>query len=357
MTQRLERARRIAAVIAGFDAAETRALVEAAQTVGVGIGGTTGVAKIDGTSVFVKLLPLTRREMEDPFSAVDHSGLPFVSHYGIGSPSHGVGRELAAHQMTSEWVRTGTADFFPLLLGWRILDHRCEIDLSEFDGDGPQRQWGPYWPQVRARLDEMKSASASMVLVLEYVPETLESQLRREVAAEAGGTTFADAVDQIIEATAWIEDQGFHHFDVHPGNILVEEGRLLFTDFGLSLHRGFDLTEDEEASLPAHSGFDRNTGLMHLFHWTLFELGYTSGSERLSLLRAAAADPNASELEPVRAALGEGTDLISHHANIAVDMTDMFYVLMKDVSGAGYGCGRRHGETEATVPTSLPLRR
>lgn len=326
-------------MIDGFDDAETRALVEAAQRVGVGIGGTTGVAKIDGTSVFVKLLPLTRREMEDPFSTVDRSGLPFVSHYGIGSPAHGVGRKLAAHQMTSEWVRTGTADFFPLLLGSRILDHRCEIDLSEFDEDGRHRQWGSHWPQVQARLDEMKSATASMVLFLEYVPETLGARLRKNAAATTGNSgesSFVGAVDQIITATAWMEDQGFRHFDVHPDNILIHDDRLLFTDFGLSIHHDFVLTSEEETSMGSHTGFDRYVGLMHLFHWTLFELGYTSGSDRMSLLRAAAADPNASELEPIRAALGEGAGLIAHHANVSIAMTEMFTVLMQDAFSARY---------------------
>ncbi|MCF2572058.1 hypothetical protein [Brevibacterium sp. UCMA 11754] len=77
--------------------------------------------------------------------------------------------------------------------------------------------------------------------------------------------------------------------------------------------------------------------LMHLFHWTLFELGFTSRSRRLELLRAAAADPAASVLKPVRAALGDkGADLIAEHASVAVRMTEMFAVLMQDAFGTRY---------------------
>lgn len=340
MIARVERARRISAVIDRLDDAQVRALVEAAKPIGVGIGGTTKAAEINGAPVFIKQLPVARKEEADPFATDNHTGLPFVSHYGIGSPAHGVGRELAAHHMTTDWVRSGAVDFFPLLLGSRVLDLQCDIDLSEFDGDNARRQWGTYWPQVEKRLAELKSAPTSMVLFLEYVPETLGTRLRTSLAAGAGETAFADAVDQIIDATAWMKDQGFQHFDVHPGNILIHEGRLLFTDFGLSLHPEFDLTPEEEASMALHEKFDRDVGLMHLFHWVLFELGFTSQQQRLSLLRAAAAG-SSQALEPVRAELANGADLIADYANVAVDMTQMFAVLIQDSFGARYDRGHQ----------------
>lgn len=336
MTGRVERARRTSAEIDRFDDSEVRALVDTAEKVGIGIGGTTRTTHVGEAPVFVKQLPITHSEEADPFATVNHSELPLVSHYGIGSPSHGVGRELAAHQMASDWVQSGAVDFFPLLLGWRIIDLKSEIDLSEFDGDDPRHQWGTSWPQVKTKLAEMKSASTSMVLFLEYVPKTLGSWVRRSLADGTAETVFAAAVDQIIEAAAWMEKQNFQHFDIHPGNILVHEGRLLFTDFGLSLHPDFELTPEEESSMPTHEGFDRDTALMHLFHWVLFELGFTTGGGRLALLRAAAADGSAPELEPVRAALGASADLIADHASVVVRMTEMFAVLMRDAFGTRY---------------------
>lgn len=342
MTARVEAARRTSAQIDRLDDSQVRALVDTAEKIGIGIGGTTRATHVGEAPVFIKQLPITLAEEADPFATVDHNGLPFVSHYGIGSPSHGVGRELAAHQMTSDWVQSGTVDFFPLLLGWRIIDLKSEIDLSEFDGDGPQHQWGTSWPQVETKLAEMNTARSSLVLFLEYVPETLGSSIRRSLVEGTGESDFADAVKQIREATAWMERQRFQHFDVHPGNILVHENRLLFTDFGLSLHPEFDLAHDEVSSMPSHAAFDRDTALMHLFHWVLFELGYTTGDGRLALLHAAAADRSASELEPVRAALGSGADLIADYANLVVRMTEMFAILMRDAFGTRYeGTGYR----------------
>lgn len=142
MIARMDKARSISDVLAGLDDEDVRRLVDAADPVGIGIGGTTKAARIGETTVFVKQLPLTSLEEADPTATAIRLRLPFVSHYGIGSPTHGVGRELAAHRATSAWVQAGAADFFPLLLGWRVVDLKCDADLSEFDGDAPQRQWG-----------------------------------------------------------------------------------------------------------------------------------------------------------------------------------------------------------------------
>ncbi|WP_427171805.1 hypothetical protein [Arthrobacter sp. 92] len=329
-------AQRLSDTLARLNDAGVRALVNAAEPVGIGIGGTTKKVCIDQTSVFVKQLPLTSIEEADPTSTTSRLQLPFASHYGIGSPTHAVGRELAAHQVTTDWVQAGAVDFFPLLLGWRVVDLKGDADLSEFDGDASPRQWGPHWPQVQRKLAAMKDASKSMVFFLEYVPETLGAWVRSSVAAGTWATVFPGVVDQLLEATAWMNSQGFQHFDVHPGNVLVRDGRLLFTDFGLTLYREFDLTREEKKSMLSHGDFDRDTALMHLIHWTLFELGYTSGPQRLELLRAAAADPATPALDPVRVALGGGADLIAQHASIAVYITEMFSALMQDASATRY---------------------
>lgn len=336
MTARIDKARSISEALAGLDDAGVRALIEAAEPIGIGIGGTTKTICINETTVFVKQLPLTSIEEGDPTATASRAQLPFVCHYGIGSPTHGVGRELAAHQVTSAWVQAGTVNFFPLLLGWRVVDLKCNTDLTEFDGDVSQRKWGTHWPQVKRKLTAMEDASKSVVLFLEYVPETLGAWMRRSLSDGTGPTVFAEVIGQIIEATAWMKTQGFQHFDVHPGNILIQEGRLLFTDFGLALYREFDLTPEEKASMLTHEGYDRDTALMHLFHWVLFELGYTSGPQRLELLRATAAAPANSVLDPVRVALGASADLIAQHASVAVYITEMFGALMQDASATRY---------------------
>lgn len=336
MTARLDKAQRLSEVLAGLGDAGILELIETAEPVGIGIGGTTKTVRLGEVTVFVKQLPLTSLEEADPTATASRIDLPFACHYGIGSPSHGVGRELAAHQLTSRWVQSGEADFFPLLLGWRVVDLKVDADLSEFDGDVSQRQWGTHWPQVERKLSAMKDASKSVVLFLEYVPETLGVWVRRSLTAGTLAEDFADMVVQITDATQWMKTQGLLHFDVHPGNILVREGRLLFTDFGLALCHEFDLTPEEKASIATHEGFDHETALMHLFHWVLFEVGYTSGPQRLELLRAAADDPATPALDPVRVALGSSADLIAQHADAAVYVTEMFGILMQDASAIRY---------------------
>ena len=336
MTARLGEASALTSILHGLDDAGVRTLIDDASQTGIGIGGTTKTASLDGTNVFIKQLPLTSVEEADPRSTVSRLRLPFVSHYGIGTPANSVGRELAAHQVTTRWVQSGLVDFFPLLLGWRVLDLKSEANLSEFDGDAPSSQWGPHWPEVQGRLSAMKAASKSMVLFLEYVPLTLGNLIRRSLREGFGAEIFPGAVDQILEATAWMNRQGFQHFDVHPGNILIRNGRLLYTDFGLALHKDFELTPEETAGMRTHDGFDRDSALMHLFHWTLFELGYISGEARLGLLHAASAGTASPALAPVRAALGSGADLIAQHADTAIYITEMFAALTQDVHAAEY---------------------
>lgn len=336
MMTRVEEADQLSAVLAGLDDDGLQALVDSAERGATGIGGSTMTVRLGGGTVFVKQLPLTAAEQADPTATTSLLDLPFVSHYGLGTLSHAVGRELTAHRLTSGWVRSGAAAAFPLLLGWRVLGAPCAMDLSEFDGDAAPRRWGRHWPEVEKRLAAMQGASASLLLFLEYVPETLGSRLRRSVAEGTAATVVPDAVEQLVTAAAWMGGQGFQHFDVHPGNILVHEGTLLFTDFGLALHRGFDLTAEEEVGMAAHDGYDRDCALMHLFHWTLFELGYTSARERLGLLWHAALEPASTALDPVRAVLGTGADLITRHAGTAARMTEMFTALLQDATGPCY---------------------
>lgn len=334
MTVRTDEAQVISSMLGDLDEAGVRRLIAGADPVGVGIGGTTKTARIGDKTVFVKQVPLTRVEAADPTATTSLLPLPFVAHYGIGSPGHSIGRELAAHRMTSEWVQSGAADFFPLLLDWRVVDMRCETDFSDVDGS-PDR-WASHWPQIQRRLAAMKDASTSMVFFLEYVPETLGDWVKKSVADGTAATVFSSIVEQILDATTWMNGQGLQHFDVHPWNILVRDGKLLFTDFGLAIHRDFDLTAEEEASMLTHDGFDGATALAQLFDYTLLELGYTSAAQRLDLLRAAAADPAAPALDPIRAALGDGADLIAQHASVTVYISTMFGALMQDASAPLY---------------------
>lgn len=283
MSTRSEGAQNVLALLAGLDDGDVEALLARGERLATGIGGTTVRVRVDSSDVFVKQLPLTAAERNKVGSTANHFRLPAACHYGIGSPGFGVGREVAAHELTSRWVHEGATDTFPLLYHWRVIDQRCPTDISEFEGREPPLRWGPYWPLVRDRVNALSRAESNVVLFLEHVPHTLDGWLRENFARsdDAGAAAFSDAIEQIISATAWMRAYGLQHLDVHPQNILVRNGRLLLTDFGLAMHQDFELDLHERAFFAAHMGYDRDAGLTSLLHWTLAELGFGPRRDRM----------------------------------------------------------------------------
>ncbi|MFF4629483.1 hypothetical protein [Streptomyces griseorubiginosus] len=97
------------ALLSDSDLAE---LVASGTAAGSGIGGRAVLLEVDGVRVFVKRVPLTDTELRPHHvrSTANVFDLPVPCHYGIGaigSPGFGAWRELAVHEMTTNWVRSG----------------------------------------------------------------------------------------------------------------------------------------------------------------------------------------------------------------------------------------------------------
>ena len=336
MAGRLELVGTLSQQFSGMSDEVIRRLVVGSDRLGRGIGGSTSSADVDGLKVFIKQIPLCADEESALTDTERRLALPFSSHYGIVSPSHGVARELAVHDLTTDWVLNAEIDCFPIMLGWRTVDEKCSVDLSEFDEASVQRRWGTYWPEVDRAVSAMRSAEKSVVIFLEWVPDTLSSWMRSQILADAAGNAFAMAVDQIIDGAGWMKSQGLVHFDLHPGNILVRNNTLLFTDFGLAVHRDFATCSDEVRQIVDHEDFDRDSGLMYLFHWMLHELGMTERSERRELLHIVASQRASSALDPLRPVLGESADIIAQYAPTVSLMTEMYDALLKDATATDY---------------------
>ena len=332
VVDQVDRGADLSAVLEDLADADVLALLAQTDDWATSIGGSTARARLEGFDVFVKQLPLTPQERGEPTSTANRFDLPASCHYGITSPGFGAGREVAAHEATSRWVRAGVTDVFPLLHHWRVVDRPCRPDLSEFDDEEVTRRWGASWPRVRDRVAALRAAPSSVVLFLEHVPDTLGTWLRRRIAERRGGAAFRDALQQIVAATTWWGWRGLRHMDVHPGNILVRCDRLVFTDFGLTLHEGFAMDPGERAFLASHGSYDHDSGITSLLHWVLAEVGTGSRAQRMQVLRAAAADPSTPALDGARTALGEATDLIAEHATLAVATTERFQALVEDAS-------------------------
>lgn len=241
-------------------------LVAEATPIGAGIGGVVATITVGTTPVFVKSVPLTHLE-HDPRnlgSTANLFGLPTYCQYGVSSPGFGVWRELAAHQMTTEWILSGASPRFPLLYHWRILPRTepTPLSLSPDEARDVDRQfaaWGQSVP-IRERFVARYLAAKRVVLFLEHVPHDLRTWLGAQLTA--GDAPAAAAVQmverELLAVTSFMAAREMIHFDAHFANILTDGEHLYVADFGQALCARFALADDERAFLASHRDFDTN---------------------------------------------------------------------------------------------------
>lgn len=252
--------------------------LSSASAVGSGIGGRSAEWDIDGTRVFVKRVPLTDVEArpENVRSTANLFGLPMFYQYGVGSAGFGAWRELAVHTMTSNWVLGREHEGFPLMYHWRVLpDSAPEGFVDEFGGiDGAVAYWEGS-PAVRERLEAIGRSCRSLVLFLEYVPQTLGawlSEQRENAAPTSAGSPCLWVEDALARGSAFMSSRGLVHFDAHFHNLLTDGRMIYFADFGLALSSDFELSAAEEQFLSDHLAYDRHYTASHLLHHLLDRL-------------------------------------------------------------------------------------
>ena len=239
-------------------------LIAQASPVHSGVGGNSALVTILNVTVFVKRVPLTdlERRPENLLTTANLFELPMFFHYRLGSPGFGAWREVVTHQMTTEWVLTGQCLNFPLLHHWRVLPATRPEPINQAE---LVRYWGNS-EAVGARLEALQNASACVALFLEYIPQNLHQWLSARLAQ--GGQTAESAVEFVDHnlrlINAFMQAHGLTHFDAHFENILCDDERLYFSDFGLALSVLFDLTATEREFLVHHSTFDRANSALSL---------------------------------------------------------------------------------------------
>ncbi|MGW4365699.1 hypothetical protein ACWEKT_08640 [Nocardia takedensis] len=124
---RIDRHLRLTTVLGSHSDIRLSELIERARPNSIGVGGGTAIAEVGGTSVFVKRIPLTDRELAHPGSTANLFELPLFCHYGVGGPSFNAWRELAANVAVTESVLHGATRAFPMLHHWRVLPGRAPI--------------------------------------------------------------------------------------------------------------------------------------------------------------------------------------------------------------------------------------
>ncbi|GAA2476365.1 protein kinase family protein [Streptomyces longisporus] len=266
-------------------------LLASGAPAGVGIGGRYVLVEVDGRRVFVKRIPLTDVELlpENSRSTANLFELPAFCHYGTGrSPGFGAWRELAVHTMTTNWVLSDRFPGFPLMHHWRVLPDAVQPLPEELaDVEGTVAYCGGS-PQVRERLEALRTSSASLALFLEYFPHTLHDWLDTQVRT-VDSDRICTRVDEWLGAlTGFLRERQLLHFDAHFQNVLTDGEGFYLADYGLAFSSRFRLSRPERAFFDRHRDYDLVYSRAHLVNWLVTALYGYDRLEREAFVRACA---------------------------------------------------------------------
>jgi hypothetical protein len=295
-------------------------LLETATPLSTGIGGVAVSLEIEGIKVFVKKVPLTDLERENPRSTANFYDLPTFYQYGLGSLGFGVWREVAAHTMTTNWVLSGQHQGFPLTYHWRVLPGwELPLPADVADIDSVVDRWGGS-PAIRARITALSNASAAAVLFLEHIPTRLDTWLTDRVED-------CDRVERnLLETISFMRSQGFLHFDAHFHNLLADDDRVYFTDFGLATSSRFDLSPAEREFFVTHETYDWSYTTTHLLRWLIAALYGVDWSKHEAFVRECADGRDLGDIPKAAATI------IRRYAPLGVVMTKFFSELGQNLT-------------------------
>ncbi len=209
--------------------------------------GQNGVVDIQGKKVFVKRIPLTELEASNAYSTKNQHRIPTWYSYGIGSAGFGAFRELAAHVKTTNWVREGKHNGFPLLHHHRIVDAKKPTaklpDLSDYVA-----YWNNSKGVERFMLDRAKSQKHLLVFIEHLAP--LSEWMQKNP------TKLLAMLPKALKTIDFLKENGIIHFDAHIYNWLTDGKSVFLTDFGLLLDREFELTHTEQQFFKQHRHYD-----------------------------------------------------------------------------------------------------
>lgn len=227
-------------------------------------GHTTLALPRSDSRVFVKLLPLSARELgsHDERPTANIFGLPVYYNYRLGGLGFGAWRELEVHRLANEWVVSGRCPSFPLLHHWRILPMVCRPCP---DRSNVQR-WGDC-PAIQERVSSLGQATSSAALFLECLPLTLGQWIGGQLARHPDpAALIASVEDRLVQLLEFTRAQGLLHMDAHFENVLTDGDQLYLSDHGLALWQGFELGYDEQQFFERHQNFDFCTTITSLVH-------------------------------------------------------------------------------------------
>ncbi|WP_232847879.1 serine/threonine protein phosphatase [Occultella kanbiaonis] len=316
----------VSASLTARDDDELTALLQAAATSAVGVGGDASLIDVDGITVFAKRIPITDRELAHPHSTANLFDLPTSCQYGmhrLAGPGFGAWRELAANITVTEGVLGGESESFALLHHWRVLPGRPPVASEHLDIEAVVAQFGGD-PAVRTRFEELAGASSSLVLFLEYLPDQLADLLNDPVGN-------AETVEQqLFEAVAFLRSREVLHMDGHFGNMRADGDRIYLVDLGLATSPRFDLSDAERAFVAHNVDHDADYAAMRLVNWLVTTVCGVPGPAEFS------GGPAARNAYVRRCANGDippdvpaaVASILARHAPAAAEMNDFCWRLV-----------------------------
>jgi hypothetical protein len=265
------------------------------------------------------------RQPEHVQSTANLFNLPTFFQYGVGSPGMSSWRELAAHVMTTNWVLSGACGSFPLMYHWRVLTGPTPPvpkapELAEIE------RTVEYWaksPEVRRRLEALDTASACIVLFLEYVPHNLVQWLRAQLAEGPDAVRAAcEMVERsLLSDVRFMNANGLLHFDAHFGNVLTDGRRLYLADFGLATSPLFELSDAEREFAVCNRSHDACHTITQLVNWTVTVVCKTANpQERNDVIRRCASGEQVPGVPPI----------VARYAPVAVHINDFYWRLLAE---------------------------
>lgn len=303
-------------------------LLDKGKDLHAGIGGKSKLISVLNKPIFTKKVPLSKFELlkENYRSTANIFDLPMCFQYGIGSQGFGAWRELASHEITTDWVLSGACPNFPIMYYWRILQ-REEPPLSDNEKKKLVEKHVQYWensPSVRRRVDAVYSATDDIYIFMEYIPDTLFPWLESKLDSTNSAINAIEMVsNQLKNTTLFMREHGFLHMDAHFDNILTDGEQLYFSDFGLGLSDKFRLSEIESQFFKDNKGYDKYSTLVNLLHRIITH--YFGKKDWEVTLK--------DYINNVKKPLPDPIDkLIKEYANVAFIMDTFYQEIQKDKS-------------------------
>lgn len=253
MDRRLSQYEKANRYLKGLSQEQFTSLLASATPIRIGGWGDILSLTVEGVTVIVKKIRLTQEEMQHPKSTRNFFDLPLYYQYGVGSAGFGAWRELAAHEMTTQWVLDGECHNFPLMYHARVLP-RTPSGQPMFTEE-ERDEMVAYWDGSEAvgrRLAAADTGTAEVVVCMEQLSESLDAALSFGKKSD-----LTQLERELLLVTTFMKAKGFLHFDAHFHNVLTNGQHVYFADFGLAISKEFELTSEERAFIDKHRDYDR----------------------------------------------------------------------------------------------------